>query len=132
MDLADVLKTTLDNTYNLAIGLEEVASMILPRKIGARSRKRLGLIKKEQKNLAELMNSHKKTFEKPLTKQTLFKKSPTNNSQNNNTEDSSNIKIKQGWQKLNKQIFIDKPISTNNKRKFVFFNKLSTKYSKNN
>lgn len=41
MDLAENLKITLDKTYQLALGLEQVSSMIYPRKIGNQGRKRL-------------------------------------------------------------------------------------------
>ena len=55
MELADNLKITLDKTYQLALGLEQVSSMIYPRKIGAQGRKRLISINREIKNLSQMM-----------------------------------------------------------------------------
>ena len=55
MELPNDLKITLDKTFNLALGLEEVSSMITPKRIGDRGRKRLLNINKEIKNLSQIM-----------------------------------------------------------------------------
>lgn len=57
MDLAENLKSTLDRTYQLAIGLEQVSTMIYPRKIGPLGRKRLISINKEIKTLSQMMRT---------------------------------------------------------------------------
>ena len=67
MELTEKLKLTLENTYSLALRLEEVSSMIIPKKIGERGRKRLININRELKNF----NSVSKTKEK-ITE--IFKK----------------------------------------------------------
>ena len=65
MELPDDLKITLDKTFNLALGLEEVSSMIVPRRIGDRGRRRLMNINKEIKALSGMMKfKTKKNTEK--------------------------------------------------------------------
>jgi hypothetical protein len=78
MELAENLKTTLDKTYELTLGLEQVSNMIYPRKIGAQGRKRLILINKEIKTLAQMMrtktaNSREKTRKKTQTNLANYK-----------------------------------------------------------
>lgn len=74
MELTDSLKTTLENTYGLALKLEEVSSMIVPKKIGERGRKRLININKE---LRTYITSEKKKdkisqiFQKPQIRQSI-------------------------------------------------------------
>ncbi|OMJ87635.1 hypothetical protein SteCoe_10643 [Stentor coeruleus] len=62
MELAEDLKTTLDKTFNLALSLEQVSSMIIPRKINSRGRKRLININKEIRNLSDLMKIKTKSI----------------------------------------------------------------------
>lgn len=57
MDLVENLKQTLEKTYQLALGLEQVSSMIYPRKIGAQGRKRLLNINREIKAMTQMLRS---------------------------------------------------------------------------
>ena len=63
MELTEKLKSTLENTYNLALKLEEVSSMIIPKKIGERGRKRLININREIKNFCSLSKTKDKQIE---------------------------------------------------------------------
>jgi hypothetical protein len=69
MELTEKLKSTLENTYSLALKLEEVSSMIIPKKIGERGRKRLININRELKNFYSVSKTKDKVaqlFQKPV------------------------------------------------------------------
>ena len=69
MDFSDDLITTLDSTLNLAIGLEKVSSMLFPKRISLKGRKRILNINKEIKDLSILSNTKPRRIveEKPST-----------------------------------------------------------------
>ena len=92
MELTESLKSTLENTYGLALKLEEVSSMIVPKKIGERGRKRLLNINRELKNYTVNERKNKivsQMFRRPLT-QTSVIMGKNDNSQTNYT--SSKVK----------------------------------------
>jgi hypothetical protein len=64
MSLAENLKTTLYQTFDLALNLEKVGSMIFPNKIGAKGKKRLISISKEIKTLENFIKSNPKLLQK--------------------------------------------------------------------
>ena len=94
MDFAENLKTTLDKTYQLALGLEQVSAMIYPRKIGAQGRKRLISINKEIKNLSQLMRTKTAISRERTRNQNFHQKRQSMNEQEEIISDSPGYVIK--------------------------------------
>lgn len=72
MDLSENLRSTLESTLALALNLEQVGSMLIPRKIGLKGRRRINLINKEIKDLSHLSSSKPKARRKNSQESRIF------------------------------------------------------------